>query len=184
MSASHQSYNAWMLRLHWLTVLLIIAIYASIEFRVIFEKGSLERDLIKEVHFVLGLSLWCITLLRLLVRRFSLIPLIEPAPKAAVLKIAALMHVVLYVFLLLMPVLGYLLLSAADSIIPFWGVQLPALIKPDPDLADIMKEVHELVGKAGYVFITLHVLGALAHHYIVKDNTLKRMLPALFSTKS
>ena len=57
MSSSQQSYSNWMVRLHWLTVLLIIAIYASIEFRGIFEKGSAERDLIKEVHFVLGLSL-------------------------------------------------------------------------------------------------------------------------------
>lgn len=38
MSGSQQSYNNWMVRLHWLTVLLIIAIYASIEFRGIFEK--------------------------------------------------------------------------------------------------------------------------------------------------
>ncbi|MDF3126445.1 cytochrome b [Rheinheimera sp. 1928-s] len=184
MSASQQSYSVWMLRLHWLTVLLLIAVYASIEFRGVFEKGTMERDLIKEVHFVLGLSLWCITWLRLLVKRFSFIPLIKPAPKTIVIKIAALMHAVLYVFLLLMPILGYLLLSAADHVIPFWGFQLPALITPDPDLAASIKEVHEMVGKAGYAFIALHVLGALAHHYIVKDNTLKRMLPGLFGTKS
>lgn len=184
MSASQQSYSVWMLRLHWLTVLLIIAVYASIEFRVVFEKGTVERDLIKAVHFVLGLSVWCITWLRLLVRRLSLIPVIEPAPKALVIKIAALMHAGLYVFLLLMPVLGYLQLSAADHVIPFWGFQLPALIAADPELAASIKEVHKVIGKAGYALIALHVLGALAHHYIFKDNTLKRMLPGLFSSKS
>ncbi len=183
MSASQQSYSNWMVRLHWLTVLLIIAIYASIEFRGIFEKGTAERDLIKEVHFVLGLSLWLITLLRLVVRRFSLIPVIVPVPTALALKISALMHLVLYGFLLLMPLLGWLILSAGDKVIPFWGFQLPALIGPDPDLAGSIKEIHEVVGTAGYVLIAVHTLGALAHHYLIKDNTLKRMLPGLFSQK-
>lgn len=184
MSASQQSYSNWMVRLHWLTVLLIIAIYASIEFRGIFEKGTVERDLIKEVHFVLGLSLWLITLLRLVVRRFSVIPAIEPAPSVMAIKISGLMHLALYGFLLLMPLLGWLILSAGDKVIPFWGFQLPALIGPDPDLASSIKEIHELVGTAGYVLIAVHTLGALAHHYRLKDNTLKRMLPGLFGQKS
>lgn len=183
MSASQQSYSNWMVPLHWLTALLIIAIYASIEFRGIFEKGTAERDLIKEVHFVFGLSLWLITLLRLMVRRFSVIPAIEPAPSAMALKVSGLMHLALYGFLLLMPLLGWLILSAGDKVIPFWGFQLPALIGPDPDLAGSIKEIHELVGTAGYVLIAVHTLGALAHHYLVKDNTLKRMLPGLFSQK-
>lgn len=184
MSGSQQSYSNWMVRLHWLTVLLIIAIYASIEFRGLFEKGTAERDLMKEVHFVLGLSLWFITLLRLVVRRFSVIPAIEPAPSAMAVKISGLMHLALYGFLLLMPLLGWLILSAGDKVIPFWGFQLPALIGPDPDLADSMEEIHELVGTAGYVLIAVHTLGALAHHYRLKDNTLKRMLPGLFKPKS
>lgn len=184
MSGSQQSYNNWMVRLHWLTVLLIIAIYASIEFRGIFEKGTPERDLIKELHFVLGLSLWLITLLRLVVRRFSVIPAIEPTPSALAIKISGLMHLALYSFLLLMPLLGWLLLSAGDKVIPFWGFQLPALIEPNPDLSGTIKEIHELVGKAGYALIAIHTLAALAHHYRLKDNTLKRMLPGLFGQKS
>ncbi len=183
MSGSQQSYGNWMVRLHWLTVLLIIAIYASIEFRGIFDKGSAERDLIKEVHFVLGLSLWFITLLRLVIRRFSPIPAIEPAPSAKAQKISALMHVALYGFLLLMPLLGWLVLSAGDKVIPFWGLQLPALIGPNPELAGLFKEIHEFVGSAGYVLIAVHTLGALAHHYRIKDNTLKRMLPGLFKAE-
>ena len=184
MSVSQQSYSNWMVRLHWLTVLLIIAIYASIEFRGLFEKGTAERDLMKEVHFVLGLSLWFITLLRLVVRRFSVIPAIEPAPSAMVIKISGLMHLALYSFLLLMPLLGWLILSAGDKVIPFWGFQLPALIGPDPDLAASIEDIHECIGTAGYVLIAVHTLGALAHHYRLKDNTLKRMLPGLFGQKS
>lgn len=183
MSNSQQSYSHWIIALHWLTVVLILAIYLSIEFRGLFEKGTAERDLMKEIHFVLGLSLWFITLTRLIVRRFSAIPAIIPAPSVAVVRVAAIMHLLLYSFLLLMPLLGWLILSAADKVIPFWGFQLPALIAPDPDLAASIKEVHEVVGTAGYVFIALHTLGALVHHYRLKDNTLKRIAPALFGSK-
>lgn len=184
MSDPQQSYSNWMLRLHWLTVLLIIAIYASIEFRGLFEKGTAERDFIKEVHFVLGLSLWFITLVRLLVRRFSQIPVIEPAPSMMTIKMSGLVHLLLYGFLLLMPLLGWLTLSAADKVIPFWGFQLPALIGPNADLAGSLKEIHEWVGTAGYVLIAVHTSAALLHHCIRKDNTLKRMLPGLFGKKS
>lgn len=184
MPGSQQNYSRWMVRFHWLTVLLLIAIYASIEFRVLFEKGTAERDLMKEVHFMLGLSLWFITLIRLLVRRFSVIPMIEPAPTAIALKVSALMHLALYGFLLLMPLLGWLILSAGDKVIPFWGFQLPALIGPDPELAGSIKEIHELMGTAGYVLIAMHTMAALLHHYLHKDNTLKRMLPLLYGKKN
>lgn len=183
MSDSQQSYNLWMVRLHWLSVLLIMAIYASIEFRGIFEKGTVERDLMKEVHFVLGLTVWVLTLVRLVVRRLSVVPPIEPMPSTLVLRLSVLAHLALYGFLLLMPLLGWLVLSAGDKVIPFWGFELPALVSPDPDLAGSLKEIHELTGYVGYALIGLHALAALMHHYVTKDNTLKRMLPGLFKSK-
>jgi cytochrome b561 len=41
-----------------------------------------------------------------------------------------------------------------------------------------VKEVHETIGTIGYFLIGLHAAAALAHHYLWRDNTLLRMLPA------
>jgi cytochrome b561 len=69
------------------------------------------------------------------------------------------------------------MLSAGGKPIPFFGVQMPALLDENKDLAGQLKEVHETVGTIGYFLIGAHALAALFHHFITRDNTLVRMLP-------
>ena len=69
------------------------------------------------------------------------------------------------------------MLSASGKPIPFFGLHLPALTGENKALAGQVKQIHETVGTAGYWIIGLHALAALAHHYVWKDNTLRRMLP-------
>jgi cytochrome b561 len=69
------------------------------------------------------------------------------------------------------------MLSAGGKPIPFFGVQMPALLAENKDLAGQLKEVHETVGTIGYFLIGAHALAALFHHFITRDNTLVRMLP-------
>lgn len=77
-----------------------------------------------------------------------------------------------------MPLAGWLLLSAAGKPIPFFGLQLPALIGESKDLAGVIKEIHEIGGTVGYFLIGLHAAAALFHHYFLRDDTLRRMLPS------
>jgi cytochrome b561 len=51
------------------------------------------------------------------------------------------------------------------------------VIGPSNALAGQVKEMHETFGTIGYFLIGLHAFAALFHHYIVKDDTLRRMLP-------
>jgi cytochrome b561 len=76
-----------------------------------------------------------------------------------------------------MPIAGWLVLSAAGQTIPFFGLELPALIAKNKELAELIVEVHGTVGNVGYFLIGFHALAGLYHHYFLKDNTLKRMLP-------
>ena len=89
--------------------------------------------------------------------------------------LAGLMHAALYAFLVIMPVLGWLTLSAGGKVIPFFGLELSALIASDKAFA--VKEVHETIGTIGYYLIGLHAAAALYHHYFMHDDTLLRMLP-------
>ena len=158
-------------------VLLFILIYASIEFRGIFPKDSDGRTLMKDAHFMLGLTVLTLVWLRLLARSIGGAPKITPAPPAWQTTLATLMHWALYVFMIAMPVLGYLILSYNDKSVFFYGFDLPALTLKDPDFAKQIKSWHELGGSIGYWLIGLHALAGLAHHYLIKDNTLLRMLP-------
>ncbi len=174
---SINKYRRMSIALHWLMVLLFILIYASIEFRGIFPKDSDGRTLMKDAHFMLGLTVFTLVWLRLLARSIGGAPKITPAPPAWQTALATLMHWALYVFMIAMPVLGYLILSYNDKSVFFYGFDLPALTLKDPDFAKQIKSWHELGGSIGYWLIGLHALAGLAHHYLIKDNTLLRMLP-------
>ena len=170
-------YGSLSIGLHWLMLILLVAVYASIELREFFPKGSDPRTALKALHFMLGLSVLGFALLRVGVRLSGPTPRIEPEPGSWQRLSAQFMHLVLYVLLIGMPLAGWLMLSAAGKPIPFFGLQLPALIGENKDLAKQIEGIHEIVGTAGYFLIGLHAAAALFHHYIKRDNTLGRMLP-------
>ena len=172
-------YHLASISLHWLMLVLFVAVYASIELRVLFEKGTPGRDNMKSLHFMLGLLMFALVWLRLAVRARFPAPLAQPAPPPLEALAAKLAHQLLYAFMIGMPLAGWLALSAAGKPIPFFGLELPALIGKNKELASQIKEVHEWVGTAGYYLIGVHAAAALFHHYIKGDNTLRRMQPAL-----
>ena len=87
------------------------------------------------------------------------------------------MHYALYGFMIAMPLAGWLMLSAAGKNIPFFGLQWPALMGESNNIAEFIKEIHETGGTLGYFLIAFHAAAALIHHYLLRDDTLRRMLP-------
>ncbi len=157
--------------------LLIVAVFAAIELREFFEKGSAPRENLKSLHFMLGLSVFALTLVRIFIALRTPVPAIRPAPPAWQAYAGKFMHFVIYAILIALPVLGWLTLSAADKPVPFFGLTLPPLIAASKETAEWLKEIHHEIGQIFYWIIGLHAAAALVHHYVFKDNTLKRMLP-------
>ena len=177
MKPQGKHYHPLQIGVHWLTLLLLIAVYALIELRGIYPKGSAAHDLMKTWHFMLGLTVFALVLVRLPLRLALHAPPITPALPAWQDHLAHAMHWALYGFLLVMPLLGWLTLSAKGQPIPFFGLELPALIGPDKATAKNLEDIHELIGNVGYALIGLHAAAALWHHYVTRDDTLERMLP-------
>jgi cytochrome b561 len=151
-------------------LVLLTVVYVCMELRGYFPKGSDIREGMKTWHYMLGLCVPGLVISRLIVLKLS------PQP-AWQLHLAAGMHLALYAFMITMPILGWLTLSAAGKPIPFFGLELPALVNADKALARQIKEVHEIGSVIGYCLIGLHAAAGLFHHYLVRDNTLQRMLP-------
>lgn len=172
-----QKYNQFSIWLHWIMFLLLVAVFACIELRELFPKGSDPRNLLKTWHFTLGLSVLALLVIRIVLRLLYPTPPITPAIPAWQQKLAKLMHVALYLFMLAMPIAGWVILSGEGKVIPFFGLELPALISPNKSFAHSIEEIHETVGEIGYYLIGLHTLAAIFHHHVQKDDTLRRMLP-------
>lgn len=174
---TNKRYGTLSISLHWLMFVLMVAVYATIELRELFPKGSDPREAMKALHFMLGLSVLLLLIVRIYAKVASPAPVISPALSPAQNLAAKLGHLTLYLFMIAMPVLGWAVLSAAGKPIPFFGLELPALIAENKELAKSLKEIHETIGELGYYLIAIHVLAALYHHHIRKDDTLTRMLP-------
>ena len=170
-------YSAASIILHWLMLLLLTAVYAAIEFREFFPKGSEPREAFKMWHFMLGLSVLGLVWLRIAARLLWAAPRASPGEANWRQVFARVTHLALYVFMIGMPVAGWLILSAEGKAIPFFGFELPALVGQNERLAEQTETIHELGGTIGYWLIGVHAAASLFHHYVLRDRILARMLP-------
>jgi cytochrome b561 len=171
-----QRYGWLSISLHWLMLVLIASVYACMELRGNFPKGSDIREGMKTWHYMLGLCVLVLVVFRVVVHFTNAAPRIQPEPPAWQMRLAKLMKLALYALMIGMPLMGWLTLSAQGQAIPFFGLQWPPLVDKSKSVADWAKEFHETGGTVGYFLIGLHAAAALFHHYVVRDNTLRRML--------
>jgi cytochrome b561 len=174
-----ERYGSTAMAFHWVMLALVIAVYACILLTENFPRGSDLREGLKTWHFMLGLSVLGLGLVRLALRVLVWkTPSITPQPPQYLVWLSAGAHAAIYALLIAMPIAGWLILSAEGKVIPLWGFNLPPLVGVDESLAKSVEELHETGGTVGYFLIGLHAAAALFHHFVIKDNTLVRILPS------
>lgn len=171
-------YTPGLRRLHWLMALLVAAAYVLIEQRDLFPRGSGGRAAMLQGHFWVGLSILLLALWRLGLRRRHGAPPVTPALDAWNAWSARLLHLALYLFFFVQPLLG-LATAWSDGkrlLLPFTGIVLPALLPVNRALAHALENLHGTIGDVFYWVIGLHIVAALWHHLMRRDDTLRRML--------
>jgi cytochrome b561 len=163
--------------LHWLTVLAIVVAASAIWWREAAHERA-WRDALLTLHRHAG---WLVLplLAARLVSRLGWRTRVGDEDSSTVLRMAgAAAHGLLYLCLALLPMAGWLLSNARGQVVVLFGRwPLPALIEPDPDLADVWKDRHEALAWALAALVTAHVLAALWHHFIRRDGVLRSMWP-------
>jgi len=169
-------YTPFLRHTHWLSFVLVLLAYATILARKLFERGSSERLFVVESHYLLGILVLLITLPRIVVRLRQKAPPIAPPPGLAARLAAHTAHIVLFAFLVVQPVLGIAtrLVSGRDIGFPLTDWAIPALTT-QPELAKSIEHLHEFIGEAFYYVIGIHIMAALWHHFVRRDNVLQRM---------
>lgn len=128
-------------------------------------------------HKSIGITLAALIILRLLWRWTNPSPVPLPHHKRWEVRLAALVHGVLYVLLFIIVASGYLISTAKGQGVSVFGwFELPALVTGLPSQADRAGFVHYWLGVSLLALVALHALGALKHHFVDHDNTLRRML--------
>lgn len=169
-------YSSASIALHWAMAVLVGCAYATAELREVFPEGGTQQASLASTHALIGLGVFVLVFARLALRAGPK-PSITPALSRVQSGLATAMHVALYAFMIVMPLLGWLLVSADGTIVSLGGLHLPALVPADRRVADVAEEIHETVGTIGYALVGAHAGAALLHHYLMRDDTLARMLP-------
>ncbi len=178
-----QRYSGKSMALHWLVAILIIAAFIM-GFYMTDLKISPTKLKLYAWHKWIGVTVLGLVAIRLLVRLTSSTPAYPEHGKAWEKQVAKVTHVLLYVLMFGVPLSGYLYTYAAGFPVVYLGlVELPALITPNPELKDRFKEIHEVLTTGMLILVLLHFAAALKHHFIDKDDVLKRMLPSHFFKK-
>ena len=164
--------------LHWLIALLIISAF-GLGLTMVDIPGLTPTKLkYFSWHKWLGvtvLALVCVRLLWRLTHKAPAYPRNMPQWQQSA---AHGLHLGLYVLMFAIPVSGYLYSLAAGVPVVYLGVvPLPVLIAPNPELKPLLKATHYWLNMTLLAAFALHVLAALKHQFIDRDNIFKRMLP-------
>ena len=129
-------------------------------------------------HKSLGVSVLFIVLLRLAWRLFDKPPAAPESVPGRETKLAAIGHCLLYGLMIAVPVSGWWV--SDTSRVPFeayFAIPMPDLMETNRATQETAETVHEFLTNALLALVVIHVLAALRHHFRLRDDVLRRMLP-------
>jgi len=174
---SRPRYDAVAQFLHWATAILVVAAFiygpGGSEQRVY----SVAKDLDRQIHETLGMSVLVTTLLRLAWRTSAGVPAHSPMPSWMRLSSSA-VHVLLYALLLMLPVTA---ISGAwlegHPLTLLAGIRIGPWLGEVHSIGSSIATIHTWLGDTILWVAGLHAVAGLYHHFVLRDGVLQSMLP-------
>jgi cytochrome b561 len=176
--ASAARYSGVAQVLHWLTAIVVVAAFivsvGGPESRVY----SAARDYDRTLHELLGTGVFLLTLVRLLWRMMDPPPVSKDIPQWME-NASSLVQWTLYGLLLLVPLTAMAGAWLEGHAIDLLGVgSFAPMISPSHQLGQTLAEIHGWIGDVIVWLAGLHAAAALYHHFGMRDNVLRSMLPS------
>jgi cytochrome b561 len=172
---SSLAWNRGARTLHWLMAGLIL-----LQGVVGWLGHEMDRSLLKvdvmTAHKSLGITLLLLVAIRLLWRWTHPAPPPPDGSKTWEIRAAQLAHGALYLLMLGLPLSGWL--SASTSLVPWklwWVIPWPRIAAPDKGLHELAEELHEFLVWGLVAVLAVHVIAALRHHFLKRNQVLRRM---------
>jgi cytochrome b561 len=184
-----QRYTHVAIALHWLIALAILAMVVMGLTMVHVKLAPVDKFKLYQLHKSVGITILALVVLRLLWRLLHRPPALPAEMPRWERQAAEGTHVVLYIFMIGLPLIGWAAVSASPFNLPtvLYGVlswphmsflsELPSASKKP--IADLLELVHAYGAYALIGFVALHAGAALRHYLIIHDTILQRMIPGL-----
>jgi len=162
--------------LHWLIVLLIINQW------VIAERADdltgFQKFTALNWHKWFGMTIFMLAIVRLVWRLANPVPDLSAETRPWERVLAKISHALLYTLIFAMPLTGWIMSSARAFGVSWFNLfRFPDLVGKNDQLYHLMHDTHHLLFKVLVATALLHAAGALKHHFIDRNDVLRRMLP-------
>jgi cytochrome b561 len=159
--------------LHWLMAPMVIA---QLLIGVTMIASLSYYPLLLAIHRPLGLLILAFAVVRLANRLTHRLPPFLATMSRAERRIATWSEYLLYALLLVQPLTGWAMLSAARFPITLWGpVHLPGIAPHDIDIYAVLRQCHSVFAFLLFATFTAHVCAVLFHTLVLRDRLIDRM---------
>jgi cytochrome b561 len=180
MQANIERYSGGAILLHWLIALLIVGTFFLGVTMTDIPGVTPTKLKYFNWHKWLGVTVLGFAVLRALWRITHAAPPLPAGIPRWQHQVSAATHLLLYVFIFAVPLSGYFYSLAAGFKVVYLGMfPLPVLIDANPELKPVLKALHYWLNMSMAALVALHVAAAFKHHFIDRDDVLRRMLPIL-----
>ena len=172
-----ETYSATSKWIHWITALIVLCLIPVGVIMQRLPEGPLQ-DRLFDMHRSFGMTVFVLACLRVAARRMFGVP--QPVGTLTrferIASTAA--HHSLLALIFVMPLLGWLMMSAYGISVPIFGLfSLPKILPESEATYNVLSWMHAIFGFLMAFIIAAHVGGALMHAVIKRDGVLDRMLP-------
>jgi cytochrome b561 len=182
-SSPRRRYSAVAQGFHWIIAGLIVTQFTLAWMADDLPLGMHKLALLAR-HKSFGMTVLMLAVLRLLWRLFNRPPELPAGMSKVEAFLAKSTHILFYILLFAMPLTGWLMSSAKNYSVSWFGrFTWPDLIGKNERAFELLKTTHQTLSWLLFSLAILHILAALKHHFWDKDDVLKRMLPFTKSEK-
>lgn len=170
-------YSSLQIAIHWITAVIILGMIPVGLTMTRLGPGT-TTNLLYELHKSFGLIVIGLAVIRIVVRLSTGVPPIVRTIPAWQRIVARGTHYALYALIVLVPLVGWIATSTCcPPVNLFWTIPVTLPFEGGMEASEPIFTVHRILAISLAAILLLHASAALRHHYLIKDDTLRKMLP-------
>ena len=169
-------YGSGAMAFHWIMVILIVVVGVLGLLHDSWPKGTQAFWI--NLHAIIGLSVWVLLMARFGWRLTHVPPALPPDSSELIRRLSYLVHMLLYLFIFITPILGIVTFIWHGRVFDFGLFRVDFGVQRNRAVFHPTEDIHGYLAYTLFTLIGIHVLAALWHHFVRRDDILRRMWPA------
>jgi cytochrome b561 len=174
-ATEQKQFTALMRLFHWLTAALVLTML-GIGVAMVASLADYHR--LVSIHRPLGILILIVVVIRFVNRHYSTLPPFPATMSHRERSVASASELFLYALLVVQPLVGWAMLSAASYPIPLFGsIHLFSILPHNVMLYAVLRRAHTVLAYLLFLTFLAHFGAVLFHAWVIGDGTFNRMAP-------